>query len=1262
VDFRILGPLEVSESGRVLDLGGQKQRTLLAMLLLEPNRVVPVDQLVEALWEESPPETATKALQVYVSQLRKELGRGRLETRAPGYRLRVEEGELDVERFRLLCAAGRFDEALREWRGEPLSEFAHQRFAQIEIARLEELRLACLEERLEQDFRRGRSAELVAELEALVERYPLRERLRAQLMLALYRSDRQADALAAYQAARRALVEELGIEPGRRLRELHQAILRQDPSLELQPAAESPAEVEDVTPKRAAPRRHERKLATVLYAEAATHGDADPERMHAALEPFRKLVVDEVEAAGGAIEVLAGAGVMAVFGAPAAQEDHAERALHAALAVRDGIAGVLDRALELRIAVNSSEVLAGDDLITGDAVGAAARLVKAAAAGEILVGDRAAAAAAGAFEFDEPRRSSPGRRLLRAVALRRPHGARGLEPTFVGRERELALLRATYDRTVESGEPHVVTIVGEAGVGKTSLVRELAEWLVGASPPPLLRAGRCLPYGRGITYWPLGEVLKAHFGILESDPPLVVRERLRGREALGFTLGLEAEDPIHPLAAREQLHQAWLDLVGEVLAERPLVLLVEDLHWGEEPLFELLERLAREAAGPLLLLATARPELAERWAAGGAKRHNAAQIWLDPLSVDEAGSLLARLLGGRTPRRLQELVAASAEGNPFFVEELVASLVDRRVLVGGADGWRLDEAAALDVPDSVHSVLAARIDLLGPAEKAALQAAAVVGRVFWEGPVRELLGGRAFDLDVLVERDFVRRRPASTMAGEREFAFKHALTRDVAYAGLPKSERARLHAAFAGWIERTGGSRDEHASLLAHHFGEAVAPEHAELAWADREDEAARLREKALVWLRRAADLAAGRYALDEQIAFLTRAAELEEGDAVSELWQSIARANALRYDQAGFRAAMRKAIEVAGDTAAVADLYSRLAFWDAFRWNHVEDRELIEEWLERALELSPPGSAARARALVARSYCRPEEAEAAAREACAIAEALPDLELRSYAFHAVGDAMLAAGRYDEARRWAERRFELLDRIEDPDHAADVYWSAIPGYLGSGRFEDARRLARLHDEVTSTLSPHHRLHGVAFLLEVEELAAQWERIRSLTPRAEEAVGASTPCVHRPRSLVVCALAAACMGDDGSARRLEEAAAELGAEEYGRVVDARIRLALVRRDLDEVGRLVEQAETPQRTLIRSTKLAPIAARLDALAALGRREAVEAEAPRWLQPKTYLEPFALRALGLVRGDEQLVADAADRFAAMGLDWHASRTSAA
>jgi class 3 adenylate cyclase len=368
----------------------------------------------------------------------------------------------------------------------------------------------------------------------------------------------------------------------------------------------------------------ERKVATLLFADLVGStelaGARDPERTRALLERFYEAMTAEIEDAGGTVEKFAGDAVMAAFGAPSAYEDHAERALHAAISMRHRLDNLFEGGLQLRIGVNTGEVVVGQpregsSFVSGDAVNVAARLEQGAAPGEILVGERTAAAVRGAFEFDAARvleaKGKPGgipsRRLLRALSLMRPRGLAGLRPAFVGRDTELEQLSAAYAGARARGEPHAVTIVGDAGVGKTRLVREFWEWLGGQSPEPLRRTGRCLPYGQGVTYWPLAEVLKEHLSILETDSEDEVRARLGSREILGLTLGLALSQDLHPLVARDRLQEAWAEFFDTLTAERPTVVLIEDVHWAEDSLLDLLERLLRDVNGPLLLVATTRP-------------------------------------------------------------------------------------------------------------------------------------------------------------------------------------------------------------------------------------------------------------------------------------------------------------------------------------------------------------------------------------------------------------------------------------------------------------------------------------------------------------------------------------------------------------------------------------------------------------------------------------------------------------------------------
>jgi len=372
MEYRLLGPIEVLDGERRLPLGGPKQRALLAVLLLGANRVVPRSELVEAVWPDAPPPTAATAVQVYVSRLRKTLPEGVLETRPAGYLLHVEPGQLDLERFERLASEGRPREALALWRGAPVEGIELGAWARAEVQRLTELHAAVLEVRVAADLALGRHAEVIGELEALVARHPLRERLRGQLMLALYRAGRQTEALEQYRAARAVLRDELGLEPDAALQQLHGAILRQERGLELQAAEPL------------------RMRATVLFAILTPTAAAGPAEVRQALAEATEGVSSQLREAGGEVQYgLAGA-LLARF------ERDADDALTAANAVRDRLAS---SPVQARIGIETGEVLAGPGGLTGTPVAVASKLAGAAEPDEILVGDEAAAAVGDSFEL-----------------------------------------------------------------------------------------------------------------------------------------------------------------------------------------------------------------------------------------------------------------------------------------------------------------------------------------------------------------------------------------------------------------------------------------------------------------------------------------------------------------------------------------------------------------------------------------------------------------------------------------------------------------------------------------------------------------------------------------------------------------------------------------------------------------------------------------------------------------------------------------------
>ena len=920
---------------------------------------------------------------------------------------------------------------------------------------------------------------------------------------------------------------------------------------------------------------------------------------------------------------------------------------------------MFDDELQLRIGITSGEVVVGrareqSSFVTGDIVNVAARLEQAAEPGDILVAERAASLVAGAFEFAPPLRveakGKPGgvecRKLLRALSLMRPRGLPGLPPAFVGRDDELARLRDEFAQTVADRRPRLVMVIGEAGIGKTRLMREMWAALGQEAPDALRRTGRCPSYGHARAYGPVAEILREQFGIGEGDSPERVQELLGDRTILGLALGLDVASELHPIVARDRLHDAWVRLVDDLASAAPLVMLVEDLHWAEETLLELLERTLADVEGTLLLLATARPEFVDRRPTWGRGRLPTAWLWLEALASGQVERLVEQLTSEPISQQVSE-VLDRAEGNPLFLEELLAMLTES------------DSNAA--VPDSLRALIASRIDHLETLEKGALQTAAVVGRAFRPSSVRDLLGA-APDFHTLEQRDFVRRGPASSAEGERELVFKHALTREVAYGSLTRRDRAHLHADYAEWLEVRAEEREEAAAVLAHHYSEAVRGESVEIAWSDDAARLERLRERAVTWLRRAAELAAKRYDVTDALTLLARALELalEDGSRI-EIHRQRARIESLRYNAESFRSSMEEALSLGPDAATAAEIYAQLAYYGLGRpymWRDPPPRELAERWLASALELSKPGTSARAYATLAVALSDATRRIEAAEETLAIGRALDEPGLVASALQAKTFAATEAGNHEAACEYADEAIEAADALSDPGYRGFFYWSAGFAYLRAGRIAEVLGFAEACDRLSRSLNAHEEVHAIALHAQLESVLGRWDALGDLAEEAESAAAANADfeCQFNWRNLLVCALARHRLGEETEARRLEAKAAAT-ALVYGPIErePALLRLALRRGDLGEAERILAALPAVEDPF----GVDGPAARLDALAALGRPDSVETEASAFLERRSYTRPFAFRALGITRKDSSLLERAATEFESIGLGWRAEET---
>jgi len=824
----------VEIGGAAVTPAGPKQRALLALLLLHPDEVVSVDRLIDGLWGEEPPATAASALRVHVAQLRKVLsgnGATRLATRSPGYVLEVDRDLVDVHRFERLHSEGNraladgelsraadaFRAALALWRGPALADLADAPFAPFVCMRLEESKLGCISGRIECSLGLGAGSELVPELESLVAEHPLHERFREQLMLALYRSGRQAEALEIYREARRRFASELGLEPGPELRRLERAILRQESTLG-SPAGGAPVDGDGFEGAQ--------RPVTVV---AASVGAPEPERIGAELpRDLLRQLLDAVFELGGRIETFQEAGLVTCFGRPAVREDDPERA--ALLALELGArAGRLGLAPQVGVATGAA----------GTAFALAERLRQVAPAGRILVSAATHRLVRGSFDWvpvhpdlagsaAEPLLAFELRgRLAAPQSVRRP-GRRSAE--LRGRSAELSTLREALS-AVRGGTGQLVLVGGDAGIGKSRLLAELRQ-AAGAEVRWL--EGRCLASGTDTPYLPYVELLSQHFGWVPEDDAdereraiaasvleLSRLERLSSEhveETVRFLARLltparvraDLAQELAPERIRNGTFAAVRDFLLALASEGPLAVALEDMHWADALSLDLTASLMSVLGeAGVLLICTARTQPVHRWrrlvtlgtqSCGRACR----TIELSGLSEDDMGSLAAELVpASRLTPELERRLVAACQGNPFFLEEIAHTLPT--------------DDAMLELPASVQAVILSRVDALIERQRDVLAAASVIGRLF---PVRLLaevagdgdLERTLFDLEQLglVFEDRV--------VPEEQYSFKHVLTQEAVYAGLSTARRRSLHDAVVASLLRLYADRlDEWYEQIAHH-------------------------------------------------------------------------------------------------------------------------------------------------------------------------------------------------------------------------------------------------------------------------------------------------------------------------------------------------------------------------------------------------------------------------------------------------------------
>jgi class 3 adenylate cyclase/tetratricopeptide (TPR) repeat protein len=945
-------------------------------------------------------------------------------------------------------------------------------------------------------------------------------------------------------------------------------------------------------------------VVTVLFADlvgfTSRAETLDPEDVRALLSRYHDRVRAELERFGGTVEKFIGDAVMALFGAPVTHEDDPERAVRAAIAVRHALAELNAEAgareLHVRVGVTTGEALVtlgarperGEGMAAGDVVNTAARLQSAAPVDGILVDEATYRATEREIDYREhahvdAKGKSETVRVWEAVGARARFGVdvrQGGGSALVGRERELRLLTDAFERTRDERSLQLVTLIGTPGIGKSRLVYELFGFVDSVPELVTWRQGRSLPYGDGVTFWALAEMLKAEAAILETDTEQQTAAKVAAMVDELVPDEQEArwvERHVRPLVGLESdgsgdgqaPFAAWRRLL-EALAERgPTVLVFEDLHWAGPELLDFVDHLVDWVRDvPLLVVATARPELLTQRQAWGGGKTNAFTVTLPPLTDDETASLVHALLETAVlPAETQQAVLERAGGNPLYAEEFA------RLVAEGREPDRL--------PENVQGIVAARLDTLAPEEKQLLQDAAVVGKVFWLGALAASGGVERWTLEErlhgLERREFVRREKTSSVTGELEYAFRHLLVRDVAYGQIPRADRAEKHRLAAEWIESLGRAED-HAEMVAHHL--VTALEYARASGAD----AAALIDRTRFSLTRAGDRAVALGAHAAAARFYERGLELLAPDSPDRARLLLSLGVAMRIASAEGRDVLlqaRDALDAQGDREGTVEASLRLAELAWYAADSAEANEHVARTAALAEEL--PASRSKARVLAslgrfAMFAARNEESIAFSEAALEMARALGDTEREGEALIPLGAAYAHRGELARGIATLERACELAVELR-AEYAgrAHVNLASILGLAG-----DLRRVAEVHvagRELAERLGVGYMIGWLDLeLAEDAYFAGDWDRASA---------GAEHTIEHGPAQVVdlahrIRARIALARGDVDAAAAASEHLLEV-AREIGDPQTLVPALAAYARIAAEIGRAQAAAETVDRLL-------------------------------------------------------------------------------